>query len=67
MMLIRTLSTRVDHFSRAHVDHFWRALKVVRLVVVDEARPRPVPGRMKGRLVMAPDFDEPLEDFAEYR
>jgi len=30
-MLIRTLSTRVDHFSRAHVDHFWRALKVTGL------------------------------------
>ncbi|MCK6684937.1 MAG: type II toxin-antitoxin system prevent-host-death family antitoxin [Thermoanaerobaculia bacterium] len=44
-----------------------RGKPVVRLVVVEEARPRPVPGRMKGRLEMSRDFDEPLEDFSEYR
>lgn len=44
-----------------------RGAPVVRLVVVDAARPRPVPGRLKGRIFMAPDFDAPLEDFTDYR
>jgi Protein of unknown function (DUF2281) len=27
---------------------------------------RPAPGFANGRIWMSPDFDEPLEDFAEY-
>ena len=29
-------------------------------------KPRPVFGSMKGMFKMAPDFDEPLEDFKDY-
>ena len=39
---------------------------VARLVVVKAARRSPVPGRLKGRVWTAPDFDRPLEDFAAY-
>jgi prevent-host-death family protein len=38
---------------------------VVRLVATPRSRPRR-PGTAKGQIIMAPDFDEPLEDFAEY-
>jgi prevent-host-death family protein len=40
---------------------------VVRLVIHEKASPRRKPGRLPGLvLYMADDFDEPLEDFAEY-
>ncbi len=29
-------------------------------------RPRRVPGSAKGKIWMAPDFDEPLEEFKDY-
>ncbi len=31
-----------------------------------KVKPRPVFGSGKGMFIMAPDFDEPLEDFKEY-
>jgi antitoxin (DNA-binding transcriptional repressor) of toxin-antitoxin stability system len=39
---------------------------LVKLVPVSRARPRPQFGSAKGLITMADDFDEPLEDFAEY-
>ena len=39
---------------------------VVKLVPYTEARQRRAPGSAKGKIVMSPDFNEPLEDFAEY-
>ncbi|MBX2896502.1 MAG: DUF2281 domain-containing protein [Cyclobacteriaceae bacterium] len=27
---------------------------------------QPIFGRLKGKIILAPDFDEPLEDFKEY-
>jgi prevent-host-death family protein len=33
---------------------------------VSLARPQPKLGCLKGQILMAPDFDEPLEDFREY-
>lgn len=40
---------------------------VVRLVIHESARPVRRPGRRAGLIIeMADDFDEPLEDFAEY-
>lgn len=39
---------------------------VVRLVLVDSARPRRALGWAKGQIRIADDFDQPLEDFAEY-
>ncbi len=39
---------------------------LVKLVPVSRAKPRPVFGSAKGLIVMSDDFDEPLEDFAEY-
>jgi len=33
---------------------------------IGKTKPRPVFGSMKGMFKMAPDFDEPLEDFKDY-
>ena len=43
-----------------------RGKAAVRLVVVEKARPQPIAGRWRGRVWMAPDFDAPLEDLADY-
>ena len=40
---------------------------VVRLVLVESARPRRALGWAKGQVRMAADFDAPLDDFAEYQ
>ena len=40
---------------------------VVRLVLVESARPRRSTGWAKGQVTLAPDFDAPLDDFADYR
>jgi prevent-host-death family protein len=40
---------------------------VVRLVLVESARPKRSLGWVKGQVTMAPDFDAPLDDFADYR
>jgi prevent-host-death family protein len=39
---------------------------LVKLVPVS-ARGRRVPGSARGQVVMTPDFDAPLDDFADYR
>jgi prevent-host-death family protein len=39
---------------------------LVRLVPVSGGRRR-VPGSAKGQITIAPDFDAPLDDFADYR
>ena len=39
---------------------------LVRLTAVESAKIRPVFGRLRGKVRVAADFDEPLEDFAEY-
>ena len=40
---------------------------VVRLVLVESARPKRSLGWVKGPVTMAPDFDAPLDDFVDYR
>jgi len=40
---------------------------VVRLVLVDSARPKRSVGWARDQVHMAEDFDAPLEDFADYR
>jgi prevent-host-death family protein len=40
---------------------------VVRLVLVESARPKRSVGWAKGQVTMAPDFDAPLDDFSDYR
>lgn len=40
---------------------------LVRLVLVETARPRRSTGWARGLVRIAEDFDTPLEDFAEYR
>ena len=40
--------------------------KVVQLVPVTAAKPHPQFGSAKGLIEMADDFDEPVDDFAEY-
>lgn len=39
---------------------------VVKLHPIQSEKPERRMGWMKGKIWMAPDFDEPLEDFAEY-
>jgi prevent-host-death family protein len=40
---------------------------VARLVAIPSpARPRARAGTLRGKIRMAPDFDEPLDDFREY-
>ena len=40
---------------------------LVRLVLVESARPKRSLGWAKGQVTMALDFDGPLDDFADYR
>jgi antitoxin (DNA-binding transcriptional repressor) of toxin-antitoxin stability system len=42
-------------------------LPIAKLVAMRQEKPRPQFGSAKGLFVMADDFDEPLEDFDEYR
>ncbi len=42
-------------------------LPIAKLVAVRQEKPRPQFGSAKGLFVLAEDFDEPLEDFDEYR
>ena len=39
---------------------------VVKLVPISRAKPRPQFGSAKGLIAISDDFDEPLQDFAEY-
>jgi antitoxin (DNA-binding transcriptional repressor) of toxin-antitoxin stability system len=40
---------------------------LVRLVVVESARRERSTGWAKGQITIAPDFDAPLDDLADYR
>ena len=40
---------------------------VAKIVRYDDPSKQRVPGRLKGRIKIADDFDEPLDDFADYR
>lgn len=40
---------------------------LVRLVLVESARPKRSVGWAKGQVTMASDFDAPLDDFSDYR
>lgn len=40
---------------------------IVRLVLVESARSQRTLGWAKGQVRVAEDFDQPLDDFAEYR
>jgi len=40
---------------------------VAKLVAVQKEKPRPKLGSAKGLIILSDDFDEPLEDFDEYR
>jgi antitoxin (DNA-binding transcriptional repressor) of toxin-antitoxin stability system len=42
-------------------------LPIAKLVAVCQEKPRPQFGSAKGLFVLAEDFNEPLEDFDEYR
>lgn len=42
-------------------------LPIAKLVAVRQEKPRPQFGSAKGMFVLAEDFNEPLEDFNEYR
>ena len=44
-----------------------RNAPAVRLEPVVSAKVKPRYGKLAGRVEMAPDFDEPLQDFADYR
>lgn len=42
-------------------------LPVAKLIAVRNGKPQPKFGSAKGMFVMAEDFNEPLDDFDEYR
>ena len=42
-------------------------LPIAKLIAVRQEKPRPQFGSAKGLFVMAEDFNEPLNDFDEYR
>lgn len=42
-------------------------LPVAKLVAMNGKKPRPQFGSAKGMFVMAPDFNDPIDDFDEYR
>ncbi len=42
-------------------------LPVAKLIAIYQKKPRPQFGSAKGLFVMLEDFNEPLEDFDEYR
>lgn len=44
-----------------------REKPVAKLVAYSEVRPRRRPGALEGQIELSPDFDEPLEDFRDYR
>jgi len=44
-----------------------RNVPLVKLVVVETAKKRPVFGKLKGQVEVGGDFDAPLDDLAEYR
>ena len=39
---------------------------IVRMVLIDQIRPKRQLGSYKGKIKISDDFDEPLEDFKEY-
>ena len=39
---------------------------IVKLVPISRVKPRPQFGSAKGLIAISEDFDEPLQDFAEY-
>lgn len=39
---------------------------VVRLAALEQPRPRTTAGLFRGRIRIAADFDEPLDDFSDY-
>ncbi len=43
-----------------------RNVPLVRLVVVESAKVKPCFGRLRGQVAMSADFDDELDDFAEY-
>ncbi len=42
-------------------------LPIAKLIAIRQEKPRPQFGSAKGLFVLAEDFNEPLEDFDEYR
>lgn len=43
-----------------------RNVPLVRLTAVDDAKVQPTFGKLRGKVRMTDDFDDPLEDFDEY-
>lgn len=43
-----------------------RNVPLVKLVVVESAKVKPRFGKLRGQVSLSPDFDAPLDDFADY-
>ena len=65
--LIQEIQTLPENLKQ-EVLHFVQFLKQKQAVKTEPAKPRKKrqAGSAKGMFVMSDDFDEPLEDFAEY-
>ncbi|MBI4954330.1 MAG: type II toxin-antitoxin system prevent-host-death family antitoxin [Myxococcales bacterium] len=44
-----------------------RGVPLVRLVRLPQKKGRPTFGKLRGQIRLAPDFDAPLDELAEYR
>lgn len=62
------LSELLDHVAEGRVYRITkRGRPVAELRPVEHTDRRPRFGRDRGRVLIGPDFDEPLDDFAPYR
>lgn len=52
--------------AQKQVDDLLHQLTAQAKEKVDEKKPSSIFGILKGKIEMAPDFDEPLEDFKDY-
>ena len=41
-------------------------IESLKQLTVTQEKQQPIFGRLKGKIILAPDFDAPLEDFKEY-
>ncbi len=61
---MKSVYEQLDADGKKQIDILFKRLKTKKQDVPDEAIP--LFGIWKGKIQMAPDFDEPLEDFKEY-
>ena len=64
-LILQQVAALPEHLKQ-EVLHFVEFLRTKAVPAAEVARPNRVAGLAAGRYVMAPDFNEPLDDFKEY-